>query len=45
MLAPEGLRARVLAGGGLKSRNGDARPEFHSLLVFQITFVNPIRAA
>jgi hypothetical protein len=33
------LLAQVLADGGLKSRNGDARPDFHSLLVFQITFV------
>jgi hypothetical protein len=36
------LQARILSDGGLKSRNGDTRPEFDSLLVFQITFVKTI---
>jgi hypothetical protein len=43
MSAPKGLQARILADGCLKSRNKGTRPDFDSLLVFQITSVKVLQ--
>jgi hypothetical protein len=40
--APKGLQAWIRADGCLESRNGGTRPDFDSLLVFQITSVKVV---
>jgi hypothetical protein len=37
------LQALILADGGLEPGDRDARPDFDSLLVFQITFVKALQ--